>query len=122
MRFDDKEFIANRVRYYRKKMKLTQAELAEKVELSDQHISRIESACYIPSLKSFFMLATVLNMDLREFGYNDEHSDNQVKDEVINKINNATDIQLLFYKNSMDFIDKSLSEVKETYHIFKPFQ
>lgn len=122
MRFDDKEFIANRVRYYRKKMKLTQAELAEKVELSDQHISRIESACYIPSLKSFFMLATVLNMDLREFGYNDEHSDNQVKDEVINKINNATDIQLLFYKNSMEFIDKSLSEVKETYHIFKPFQ
>ncbi len=121
MKFDDKEFIANRVKYYRKKMNLTQAELAEKVELSDQHISRIESACYIPSLKSFFMLATVLNMDLKEFGYNDEHSENPIKEELIHKINNSNDIQLMFYRNSMDFIDKSLVEVKDNYHIYKLF-
>lgn len=53
MKFDDKVFIAKQIRLHRKKLGLTQEELAEKVDLSVQHISRIESACYIPSLKSF---------------------------------------------------------------------
>lgn len=52
------------------------------------------------------MLATVLNMDLKDFCYNDEVYENSVKGEVINKINSASDIQLLFYKNSMEFVDK----------------
>ena len=43
------------IKALREKQRMTQAELAEKVDLSDQHISRIESGCYIPSLKSFFM-------------------------------------------------------------------
>ena len=54
MKFDDKKFIAERIKYYRKKMNLTQAELAEMVDLSDQHLSRIERGCYVPSLTTFF--------------------------------------------------------------------
>ena len=46
MRFDDKAFIGKTVKSYRKKLGLTQSELAEMVDLSDQHISRIESGCY----------------------------------------------------------------------------
>jgi len=119
MKFDDKEFLANKIKYYRKKMKLTQAELAEKVELSDQHISRIESGCYIPSLTSFFKIASVLNIDLKEFGYCDEYSENPVKNELIEKIRNANEFELMFYKNSIENIDRSLEELKDNYHIFR---
>ena len=56
MKFDNKSYIAEKIKYHRKKMNFTQAELAEMVDLSVQHISRIESGCYIPSLKSFFIL------------------------------------------------------------------
>ena len=55
MLFEDKQFLAKQIKIYRKKAKLTQAELAEKVDLSVQHISKIESGYYIPSLKTFFI-------------------------------------------------------------------
>lgn len=118
MKFDDKEFLANRIKYHRKKMNLTQAELAEKVELSDQHISRIESGCYIPSLKSFFLLANVLQIDLSEFGFNNNSSDNPIKNELIEKIILADEKELIFYKNSINSIQKSFEKLKENYHIF----
>ncbi len=112
MKFDDKDFIAQQIRYHRKKLGLTQEELAEKVDLSVQHISRIESACYIPSLKSFFMIANALKMDLRLFGYNIETSANPRKDKLIRNVCNATDAELIFYENVMSAVTDSLAKVK----------
>lgn len=112
MKFDDKEFIAQQIRLHRKKLGLTQEELAEKVNLSVQHISRIESGCYIPSLKSFFMMANVLKIDLRNFGYNIEASSNSQKDRLIFNILNATDAELIFYENIMESVSNSLAKVK----------
>ena len=113
MKFDDKVFIAQQVRMHRKKLGLTQEELAEKVNLSVQHISRIESGCYVPSLKSFFMLATVLKIDLRIFGYNIEHNANLSKENLIQKIVNATDAEVIFYQNLMAAVSGSLAKVKQ---------
>ena len=113
MKFDDKVFIAQQIRLHRKKLGMTQEELAEKVDLSVQHISRIESGCYIPSLKSFFLLATVLNIDLRIFGYNIQASANPQKDKLIYKITNSTDAELIFYENIMDAVSLSLAKVKQ---------
>lgn len=86
MKFDDKAHLAKIIKTHRKKLNLTQAELAEKVDLSDQHISRIESVCYTPSLKSFFQIVTVLNIDLREFGFNMGLTNNPTKDNLISRI------------------------------------
>ena len=113
MKFDDKVFIAKQIRLHRKKLGLTQEELAEKVDLSVQHISRIESACYIPSLKSFFLLATVLKIDLRNFGYDVQATSNPQKDELIQNIANATDAELIFYENVMAAVTNSLAKVKK---------
>ena len=44
MKFDDKVFIAKQIKKHRKRAGLTQAELAEKVNLTIRHISGIESA------------------------------------------------------------------------------
>ena len=80
--------------------------------MSTQHISRIESGCYIPSLKSFFAIASALNIDLKLFGYNVNKSNNPIKDELIYKILSATEAELIFYENSIDAINKSLNKVK----------
>lgn len=112
MKFDDKYFLAKKIKYHRKKLNLTQAELAEMVNLSDPHISKIENGCYIPSLKSFFMLVDVLNIDLREFGYNNISSDNPAKDRLIELINNASERELIFYKNILFATSQSLTEAK----------
>lgn len=111
-KFDDKIFIGQKIKYYRKKLNLTQSELAEMVDLSDQHMSRIESGCYMPSLKTFFALVNVLKIDLREFGFNTENFENPAKNKLINKITTATDSELIFYENLIDATNKSLNKVK----------
>ena len=115
MKFDDKLFIAKKVRYYRKKMKLTQAELAEKVNLSVQHMSKIESGLYLPSLTTFFMLANVLKMDLVDFGYNLPISKNPLKNKLIEFISSASDTELIFYNNIIEGVNKSLKESRNLY-------
>lgn len=115
MKFDDKSYLAKQIKYHRKKKNLTQAQLAEMVDLSVQHISRIESGCYIPSLKSFFLIVSVLNIDLREFGFNIEETNNPMKNKLIEIINKATDIELIFYTNMINAMDKSLHKLKENY-------
>ncbi len=112
MKFDDKHFLAKQIKEHRKKLGITQEELAEKVELSTQHISRIESGCYIPSLKSFFSIVSVLNIDLKIFGFNINKTNNTVKDKLIEKVLSATDAELIFYENSIDAISESLNKVK----------
>ena len=109
MKFDDKKVLAEQIKKHRKKAGLTQAELAEKTDLSTQHISRIESACYIPSLKTFFLIVDVLDIDLSVFGFNSPQSSNPLKNELIETIINANDAKLVFYKNIIDTIDKNLS-------------
>lgn len=113
MKFNDKEFIAERIKYHRKMQNLTQAELAEMVGLSDQHLSRIESGAYIPSLKTFFLLVKVLKIDLREFGFNIEITRNPMRDKLIHKIISATEAEVIFYENMMNAIDSSLYKVKK---------
>lgn len=112
MKFDDKNYIAQQIKIHRRKAGLTQEELAEMVDLSTQHISRIESGCYIPSLKSFFMIVSKLNIDLRLFGYNSNLAKNERKDKLIENIISATDAELIFYENLMEATNKSLNKVK----------
>ncbi len=113
MKFDDKKFIAEVIKTNRKKMNLTQAELAEKVDLSDQHISRIESGCYIPSLKSFFMIVNALNIDLKVFGFNQKPSNNPIKDKLIEQILSSTDAELIFYENLIQAAKTSFDKLKK---------
>ena len=112
MKFDDKVFIGKQIRLHRRKLGMTQEQLAEKVDLSVQHISRIESGCYIPSLKSFFLIISILKIDLKIFGYNIESTINPQKDNLINNITKATDAELIFYENISVAITSSLAKVK----------
>ena len=113
MKFDDKLFIAEKIKTHRKKKGLTQEQLAELIDLSVQHVSRIENGCYIPSLTTFFSIIKELDIDLREFGFNIEKNKNKLVDELINIIINAKDEELVFYKNMINSIKNSFSEIKK---------
>ena len=77
MMFNDKEFIAKKIRLARKNAKLTQEELSEKIGISAKQLSRIEMATYIPSLPTFFKVVNALKIDLREFGLEENISTSQ---------------------------------------------
>ena len=62
MIFDDKYFIGRKLKSFRKKRGLTQAELAEMVDMSEKHISKIEAGIHIPSISAFFKIVNELDI------------------------------------------------------------
>lgn len=73
-----KNLFGRKIKEYRKKRNLTQAQLAELVNVDDKHISCIESGKNFPSADLIERLATSLNIepkDLFEFYYLQEVAD-----------------------------------------------
>ena len=113
MKFDDKEFIGQIIKKYRVKNKFTQEKLAEMVDITNQHMSRIECGCYIPSLITFFKLVRVLNIDLREFGFDETETENNIKNKLISQIISSDNAKLMLYENLIESANVILPKIKQ---------
>ena len=115
MVFDDREYIAKKIRLARKKANLTQEELAEKIGISAKQISRIEIATYSPSLSTFLKLINVLNIDVSEFGIQNTQSqqNNIIRENFMKFIYNATDSEIEFYYLTLETMAKNISIIKK---------
>lgn len=60
---DIRNIFSENLRYYRKQANLTQAKLAEMINLTDKYISDIERNLYDPSLNTIDSLAKALNIE-----------------------------------------------------------
>ena len=60
---DIRKIFSQNLKYYRKKEKLTQSELAEMVSLTDKYISDIERGLYSPSLNTIDSIANALRIE-----------------------------------------------------------
>lgn len=78
---DIRYIIADNVRLYRKKENLTQAELAERAELSLDTIKRVEGGKRTMSLENFIRLSDALRVPLSFFLY--DHMDKMPEEERI---------------------------------------
>ena len=63
---DLKKVLASNLKHYRKNMGLSQANLAEKVNLSDNYIALIETGRRFPSVKILERIAKALQRDTLE--------------------------------------------------------
>ena len=70
---DIEKRIGGKITETRLSQRLTQAQLAEKVNLSIETISRMERGVAFPSLKTIEIIADSLNVPLRSFFEFDEH-------------------------------------------------
>lgn len=113
MIFDSKKYIASKVKEYRKKRRLTQAELAEKVDLATKQISRIEIAEFYPSLPTFFKIFAALNMDINDFINTNIPHENKLRERLIERIYAANDEELSFYDRILAFALDEVQEVKK---------
>ena len=113
MKFDDKKFIAQIIKKYRIQNKLTQEKLAELADITNQHMSRIECGCYVPSLTTFFMLVKVLKIDLREFEFDIIETENELKNELISKIISSDNVQLMLYESLINSVNSTLPKIKK---------
>lgn len=66
-----KETLGHKIKALRKIKKLSQERLADKADLSQQHISRIENGLTFPSVSALNKIANVLNIPIDDLVDND---------------------------------------------------
>ena len=96
MAYEEKLFIANKIKQLRKKAGLTQEKLAELIGIGAKQLSRIENGDYIPSLPTFLRLVQELKIDLIEFGIQFEPTKNIAMARFIKLVSQASDYELDF--------------------------
>ena len=90
-----KNLFGRKIKEYRKRKSLTQAQLAELVNVDDKHISCIESGKNFPSADLIERLATSLEVepkDLFEFYYLQDTTD--LKTDIISMLNKLNQDEL----------------------------
>ena len=108
--FENKDFIAKKIKLARKNANLTQSELAEKIGISAKQLSRIEMAAFIPSLITFLKIANALNFTLDEFGIISKPSENTLRDNLIKTIYSANEKELNLYSELINVLIKNLTQ------------
>lgn len=106
MVFCDKEFIGIKIKEFRKKAKLTQAQLAERIGLSETHMSKIETGTNTPTLENFLRIAEVLNLSLNEFGINTPQNNSPIREKFTEFLYKNSDKNLAFYYDLLQNIEK----------------
>jgi len=108
--FEDKEFIAKKIKLARKNANLTQAELAEKIGISAKQLSRIELGSFVPSLITFLKIANALNLTLEDFEIITLKTQNKTRDNLIKIINSSNDKELILYNEMINVLIKNSSQ------------
>ncbi|MBQ8460290.1 helix-turn-helix transcriptional regulator [bacterium] len=97
MVFCDKEFIGKKIKEFRKKAKLTQAQLAEKTGISETHMSKIEIGANAPTVENFLKIIEALDIPIDEFGINIKSKKSEIRENFLKFIYENSDSNLEFY-------------------------
>lgn len=101
----NKDSIGHKIRILRQNKKLTQEKLAEKSNLSQQHISRIENGIVEPEYQTIYKLAYALDISVDTLIENEfKKNENEFVYELMRKLDYLTDDdikQLLGYADCL---------------------
>ncbi len=106
MLYDDKKFIGEIIKNARKKVKMKQAELAEKIDMSDKNLGNIENGKQFPQLNNFFRILEVLDLQIEDFGVNSKKDVNKIRELILHKLYLMDDYQLEIYLNLVEMVSK----------------
>jgi len=99
--------LGEKIKEQRKRFGMTQAELAEKADVHEKQIYRIEMGKNSPSIHTVLKIIHVLNMDIRILDINNLNNFNPVKDEIYSLLEGASDEELVLYRNIIQTIKHS---------------
>ena len=106
MIYDDKKFIGKIIKNARKSAKLTQAELAEKIDMSEKNLGNIENGKQFPQINNFFRILEVLNLSVEDFGVNQKEKSDKIREDLIQSIYLLNDTELEIYLNILIYISQ----------------
>lgn len=91
-----KQDLGQRIQYLRKEKKLTQEALAELVGIDQKNISKIENGNNYPAAETLTAIANALEVDVYELFVFNKIPYEQMKEEIINSLNNDKNILYLY--------------------------
>ncbi len=104
----DKCVIGRKIKEYRKRKRLTQSQLAEKVDLNTKQISRIESGQNLPAYLTFVKLIDILDINIKDLITNSSQQENPLNDEILRILKNADEYELKLYRDVLYSLMKNL--------------
>ncbi len=86
MIYDDKKFIGEVIKKARQKAKLSQAELSEKIDMTDKNLGNIENGKQFPQVNNFLRLIEFLGLSLEDFGVRKKEDKDESKEALLKLI------------------------------------
>ena len=107
MLYDDKKFIGSVIKNARKKANLSQAELAELINMCDKNLGNIENGKQFPQVNNFLKIIETLRISLEDFGVKEyKNKSDTNKEELLKIIYSATQQKTQIYLEALNFINK----------------
>lgn len=100
----NKTSIGKIIQKLRKDRKLTQEELAEKIDLSTNYLSKVERGLSVLNVEAFLKMADVLEFSLEDFGIKADNKISASKKELIEKILSSSEKEIKAYSELLDTI------------------
>ena len=97
MIYDSKKFIGNIIKKARKKFGYTQADLSEKIGMSEKNLGNIENGKQYPLLNNFFRLLEILNLSIEDFGVNLAKTETPNKSKLLQEIFYLSEDEAKYY-------------------------
>ncbi len=112
----NKSTIGQKIKLLRIANGITQAKLAELVDMHEKHISRIEAGRYCPNVDNLSKIFKALGASLKEIDTPQEKFSKEsiLKIKLTKLINNATESELIFYEQTLSQLKKSLASYKKS--------
>ncbi len=89
-----------RIKELRKRNKLTQSQLAEKIGMETTNLCKLENGCQLPKEENIEKIAHILNVEIKDlFDFGHLKTTKELKTELIDIIKKATEEETeLFYR------------------------
>lgn len=105
----NKKDIGRQLKHFRQIAGLTQEALAEKVNIHEKQISRIEAGIHFPTFDNFMKILDALNIEMKDFKSGNEHKAiSKSKEKLLQIINLAEEKEVRLYLSVIQDLQKYL--------------
>ena len=108
----NKSSIGKIIQKLRKDRNLTQDELAEKIDLSTNYLSKVERGLSVLNAEAFLKMADVLKFSLEDFGINTSSKLDSAKKELINRILSSSEKEINAYTELLNTLNNVVRSYK----------
>ncbi len=103
----NRKTIGKIIQKIRRDNNLTQEELAEKIDISTNYLSKVERGLNVLNTESFLKMAEVLSFSLKDFGIGQSTIEvDSRKEELIKKILSASSSNIEAYTKAINLVDE----------------